>query len=381
MALIENGGGQLHILLAYLGRRGGGAIYSLEIARALKDRCQVTALVSEQALNLAQWQESGVELTVVPTYRNTLEFCSSYLWAPAFRTLARRINSISPDLIYYPMIHPWIPRLNRLLPGLPKVYTAHDPVLHLGERNWFLRRVQKQSIQQANRVIILSRAFVPTMEKLGVPRHRIDVIPHGEFSFYREVGTGSGGEHRGARLLFFGRIHEYKGVGVLLEAYREIKAQLPHAELVIAGEGDLGPYGDQLAKLEDVEVRNYWIEDEQVAALFANADLLVLPYLDASQSGVIPIAYSFAVPVVATSAGGLAEQVEHGRTGLLVPPNNSGALAEAVLSLLQDPPLRAKLGQAGGEKAQREWSWDLIAQRVLASCQRAAGDFRQERDR
>lgn len=368
----------MHILLAYPGRRGGGAIYSLEIARSLKERCQVTALVSEQALNLAQWQESGVELIVVPTYRNIFEFCSSYLCAPPFRSLAEKIKSISPDLIYYPMIHPWIPRLNRLLPGLPKVYTAHDPVLHTGEKNWFLGRVQKQSVQQANRVIILSRAFVPTMEKLGVSRDRIDVIPHGEFSFYREIGTVSGGGHRGARLLFFGRIHEYKGIGVLLKAYRKIKAQLPHATLTIAGEGDLRPYGDQLAKLEDVEVRNYWIEDGQVATLFANADLLVLPYLDASQSGVIPIAYAFAVPVVATSTGGLVEQVEHLRTGLLVPPNNSGALAEAVVGLLQDPERRAQLGRAGWEKAHREWSWDLIAQRVLASCQRAARDFQQQ---
>lgn len=372
----------MQILLAYLGKRGGGAIYSLELARTLRKRFQITALVSKQALNLDQWRELGIPLLEVPTYNNALEFCSSYLNPFTFRALAERIEGISPDLIYYPMIHPWIPRLNRLLPDLPKVYTAHDPVLHLGERNWLLARIQKLSLKEADRVIVLSQAFVETMASLGAPPERIDVIPHGEFSFYREFAVDPAREKsKEQRLLFFGRIHEYKGIRILLEAFSQIKEQLPQAKLTIAGEGDLRPYRDQLEKLEDVEVRNHWIPDWEVADLFTNAELVVLPYLDASQSGVIPIAYSFAVPVVATNTGGLAEQVEHLRTGILVPPNDSKALADNVVQLLANPLLRAELGKNGWEKAQKEWNWETISSQVALACQKAVVDFRKESGR
>ena len=113
------------------------------------------------------------------------------------------------------------------------------------------------------------------------------------------------------------------------------------------------------------------VKGEEVASYFRQAGLLVVPYTDASQSGVIPITYTLKVPVVATRIGGIPEQVEDGKTGLLVPPGNVPQLAEACVRLLTDSLLAAKLGHARYEKAMREWSWEHIADQVIASLKKA----------
>ena len=83
-------------------------------------------------------------------------------------------------------------------------------------------------------------------------------------------------------------------------------------------------------------VYNHWISDTLQAELFHRASVVVLPYIEASQSGVIPCAYSCAKPVIATRTGSLPEMVEHGRTGYLVPPGDEKALADAMIDLLRN---------------------------------------------
>ena len=360
----------MRVALIYLGRRGGGAIYSLQIAKALAKKTEILAVISKQAWNLEAWHEAGLRLIKVSTYRNKWQFIPSTLNLKKHVALCRQIRGFDPDVLYYPMLHLWTPLINGFFPSVPKVVTMHDPVLHQGERNPVVALLQRKAIRQATRVIILSYAFVDTVEQGGVPRERIDVIPHGEFSYYSELSSLSKGQHL-PTLLFFGRISKYKGLEVLLKAFPIIKEQVPQARLLIVGSGDLGPYKARLENLKDVTVVNRWVKDEEVAIYFRQADLLLAPYTDASQSGVIPIAYAFGVPVVATRVGGLAEQIEDGKTGLLVPPGDVVQLAKACVQLLTDPNKASKLGQAGYEKAMQEWSWEGIAKQVLVSLKKA----------
>lgn len=363
---------KLKIALIYLGRRGGGATYSLEIGKNLAKKADVLAVVSHQAWNLDAWHETGLRMIEVPTYDNTWQFIPSTLNLKKHLALRRQIRLFKPDVLYYPMLHLWTPLINRMFPSAPKVVTIHDPVLHQGERNPVITLLQRRAIHQATRVIILSQTFIDIMENQGISREYIDVIPHGEFSYYSKMSSLRTEQHP-PTLLFFGRISKYKGLEVLLQAFPIIKEQVPQARLLIVGSGDLGPYQAQLADLRDVEVINRWVNDEEVASYFRQADLSVTPYTDASQSGVIPIAYTFRIPVVATRVGGIPEQVEDGKTGLLVDPGDFIQLAQACVRLLTYSDETAKLGQAGYEKAMQEWNWESIADQVLESLMQASG--------
>ncbi|SMB98225.1 Glycosyltransferase involved in cell wall bisynthesis [Thermanaeromonas toyohensis ToBE] len=361
----------MRVALIYLGRLGGGAVYSLEVARVLAKKCDLTAFISEQVENLNAWEESGIKVITVPTYRNMGEFFLSTLFFYRWWRIALKIKQLKPEVLYYPMIHLWTPLINSFFPRIPKVVTLHDPVLHLGERDLFRRLVQIASIRQATRLIILSRVFENNLVGKGIPRNKIDIIHHGVFSYYLRWKKGVKPSSREKTILFFGRIIPYKGLDVLLRAFPKIKEKVPEARLIIAGSGELKPYAQLLEGLNNIEVVNRWIAEEEVAGFFERASLVVLPYKEATQSGVIPIAYSFGLPVVATKTGGLGEQVIHGNTGYLVPPSEPDALAEACIRLLEDEALAREMGTAGYQKAMEEWNWDIVAERVYHSCVKA----------
>ena len=167
-------------------------------------------------------------------------------------------------------------------------------------------------------------------------------------------------------VLFFGRIWAYKGLEVLIEAEPLITREVPDARIVIAGRGDsLDQYQQTMVNPGHFELHNHYIPNEMVAELFQSASIVVLPYLEASQSGVIPIAYAFGKPVVATNVGGIPDVVDHGQTGYLVPPNDPASLAKAVIALLTDRRARLEMGQKAQEKARRDLSWTSIAEQTI----------------
>jgi len=134
-------------------------------------------------------------------------------------------------------------------------------------------------------------------------------------------------------LLFYGFIRAYKGLDVLLDAFAELSG---HYRLMIAGEAyePFAPYAAKISNLPNasaIEVRERYIPDEETRLLFSAADVCVLPYHQATQSGIALIAYQFQLPLLATDVGGFREYVEDGVTGILVPPNNKKALAGGIV--------------------------------------------------
>ena len=173
-------------------------------------------------------------------------------------------------------------------------------------------------------------------------------------------------------LLFFGRIVLYKGLDVLLQAYADVR-QTHTARLVIAGEGDLRLYQKALHTLPDVKVINHWIPEDEIEELFLKSDLLVLPYIGASQSGVIPIAAALGLPVIASCTGGIPEQIEDGKSGWLVQPASKDALAAAIVEALDNPALARQRGEALRTRYESQlFSWEQIARQVRESLKKAA---------
>lgn len=160
-------------------------------------------------------------------------------------------------------------------------------------------------------------------------------------------------------LLFFGFIRRYKGLHVLLDAMPHVLARLPNARLVVAGEfyADEEALRAQAAPLGDaVRFDADYIPDAAVGRYFCAADVVVQPYVSATQSGVAQIAFHFRRPLVTTDVGGLAEIVPDGEAGLVVAPDQPQALADALIRFFEEN-LADRLA-AGVERERQAYTWE-----------------------
>ena len=304
----------------------------------------------------------------------------------AFRValLARRLK---PDVVHLHCTHPialLYLTLMRWL-GLAVVETAHVVTPH--EPLPFQRAIYGRIHRRAHRVIAHSEVDRGRLRhELGVPDDRLAVIPHGEYGFFDPGGeacdrqaarNGLGLEPESEVALFFGYIREYKGLDLLLEAWPAVAAMRPAARLVVAGDPvRLG--AERRRELEGraralgAVSRFEYVPFAEVHRYFAAADLLVMPYRRISQSGVLYLALALGLPVVATRVGALPEMLRDGDSALLVPPESSEALAEAIGRVLGDADLRRRLAE-GGRQVARAHSWPAIAERTEALFSGLAG--------
>lgn len=161
-------------------------------------------------------------------------------------------------------------------------------------------------------------------------------------------------------LLFFGYIKPYKGLDTLLEAMPLVLKQLPKLKLTIAGEiyGDSSSYFDLIKEHHLEKVINFqdkYISNEEVGEFFLSADVCVLPYKQATQSGIIQLSYAFGLPVIASAVGGIPEVVQEGKTGYLVPPNDPEALAKSIIKFYHECDLKESFHYITQENAKYSW--------------------------
>lgn len=292
-----------------------------------------------------------------------------------FRTISailRAIKDFSPHVVHYQGIHLWFDLALLLLHRYPLVFTIHDFRPHPGDQPLLQTPfcIEMYARSRANQIIVHTQ-HTRGLAARELPAHAdcISVIPH------IQIGGGLGAtaiSEEDNLVLFFGRIWEYKGLEYLIRAEPLITARVAGARFLIAGHGeDFGRYARMMVNPSRFVVHNEFISDQLAAEYFQRASVVVLPYTEASQSGVIPIAYSAGKPVVATTVGGLPEMVEHGRTGYLVAPRDIVQLADAVSALLLDAPLRRQMGLNGKHKVQAECSPQVIAQKTMDVYRRA----------
>ncbi len=172
-----------------------------------------------------------------------------------------------------------------------------------------------------------------------------------------------------ARLvLFFGFIKPYKGVAHLIEATPRLRERYGEAlQVLVVGDiyGERQSYHDLVERLGVRDVLRLvegFVPDEAVEAYFCAADLVVLPYVSATQSGIVQIAYNYDKPVVTTRVGGLPEVVIEGETGFLVPPADPAALAGAIIRFF-DEEWSGRLA-AGVAREKAKYSWERMAQTI-----------------
>ena len=296
-------------------------------------------------------------------------------------------GSPAPDITHhqwftFPAIDPWLMPRRR-----PQLITAHYILPPRPGRHHIL--AARSAYSRMDAVIAHSeQGAVRLREEVGIDPAKVHVIPHGVFNYLTRLPTeaplpaelrteGKGGEERDVDaggpdsadrppvVLFFGLLRPYKGIEVLLDAFREV----PGAELWIAGNPRMPvePLRD-LARQSASPVRFAlrFITDAEIPPLFRAADIVVLPYLDIEQSGVLYTALAFGKPLILTSVGGFPEVAEQTGAARLIPPGDPAALVSALNDLITSPAERKRLAAAATAAATGPYSWDRIAAQTLA---------------
>ncbi len=269
-------------------------------------------------------------------------------------TLRVRRRAAAADLLHWQWL--WLEAVSaRLLPrARPQVLTMHN-VIRRG-------RSGRRLAERMDATIVHTRHGAELLG--GGPR--VHVIPHGAF----EHLTRQSGELplppelaavQGPVVLCFGVVRPYKGVDVLVDAFRSVQG----AELWVVGR----PLGVSTAALDappNVRFVPRYVSDAELPAYFRRADLLVLPHRAVDVSGVLFAGLAFGKPMVLSDVGGFREVVEEHGAGRLVAPGDPGALRDAIGELLADRPERERLAERARAAAAGPYSWDSVAQRTLA---------------
>jgi glycosyltransferase involved in cell wall biosynthesis len=281
----------------------------------------------------------------------------------------RRLRAaLDADVVHYQWLT--MPALDaRILPpARPRAMTAHYILPPRPSRRQLTRA--RNVFGRMDAVVAHSEHGAARLrEEVGLDPGRVRVIPHGAFDYLTRLPEEkplppelAGAE--GPVILFFGLLRPYKGLDVLLEAFRELSG----AELWIVGNPrmDLGPLR-QLAGEAPGRVRflTRFVEDAEIPAIFRRADIVALPYRDAEHSGVLYTALAFGKPLTMSAVGGFPE-VAAGGAGRLVAPGDAEALATALNDLIADPAARERLAAAARRAAAGPYSWDEVATKTLA---------------
>jgi len=335
--------------------------YAAGIANPLASEAQVLAITRDHG------SELGVDGDAVDAKRGLLDervglltiggrqrnVCSLADVA-RLRCLLRRFP---PDVFHVQDHIDWrLYALQRALPEIPALLTIHDVVLHDGEKHverlpFDVRRSVRRAVRRhAAAYIVHGQALVDTLRSQSWYRGQsVYVIPHGLLPYAAAptpVPTTQ-------TVLFFGRIEHYKGLDLLVDAAKIAQASLPGLSVIVAGQGPEAARCQELAGGSPLfDWRIGFVPQEQTAALFSEAAAVVLPYRDASQSGVVPMAFANGRPVIATDVGALCEAVQDGRDGLLVDDPSPAGIAAAIVRLFTEPGLLQRLADGACDTPQ-----------------------------
>lgn len=366
-----SGGRALRVTLINLWPRGGMAHYSASLTNALAQEAGVSVSVIVPRTPAPHGFDPAVTLAPVdvPTGNRPADLARLPRQLVGLPAYLRAVGATAPDIVHANLsTHPWeLGTLPWLARRWPLAVTQHEVAVKQGEGGWRKRWNIWAGPRFAHHIFVHGAALAAELRTArGVPAERISVLPHGWYDFLTRYAAETPQEP--FTVLFFGRIKAYKGLEVLVAALPRVQAAVPQARfLIVGGEGDMAPY-QRLpgARAAPVVWINRFVTDTEAAAFFRRAALVVLPYTSGSASGVIAAAYAFGRPVVATRVGSLPEAVLDGVTGLLVPPGDPIALAQAISALLLDAPRRQALGSAAQRWAHEHLSWGLIARQTIA---------------
>lgn len=291
--------------------------------------------------------------------------------------LARAILSFRPDVVHAQEAAPWTLLVAWML-GVrlhPFALTVHDPRPHSGadmtarqRGRWPTERLRGN----ADALIVHGDSLVSDLGTI-LPSSvgRTHSVAHGVLGDFDGMAGPASAD---AGFLFFGRIQAYKGLGVLLDAADILHAKGLNPLIRVAGTGpDLEGHRERIAAMSNVVLDERFVPVEEVPELFASAGATVMPYTDATQSGVAAYALAAGRPVIVSRVGAMTEIVKHGGNGLVVQPRDAAGLANAMERLMSEPGLLARLSAGALETARTVLAWPVCAAKTVGVYDAAIG--------
>jgi len=350
--------------------RGGIAHYTTLLARSLTEAHEVLLIsMRRQYLEFlfpGRTQYDTSRHPIAAEGEALLDSISPWTWMLG----ARRIRAFGPDRVVFQWWHPFFAPMYSAVARLAgtrghNIFLCHNVMPH--ERSRVDRALIRLAFSAPDGFIVHAESDREKLRKIR-PQAPVRCTPHPEYAIFSELSAVTRQEAR-ARLglspkdrvvLFFGYIRPYKGLGHLIEAMAIARRSID-CTLLVAGEfyENRSAY-DQLIDrytLQDrVRLKDSYIPNEDVADYFRASDLVVLPYLSATQSGIVQIAYGFDKPVVVTNVGGMAEVVSDGETGFVVPAGDPEALASAVVRFFREELGTRFAGRIRENRAEFRWA-------------------------
>lgn len=365
---------RIAMVSAFYPYRGGIAQFGAMLYRALeKDHDLLALTFKRQYPNVlfpgsSQFVKEEDNADPIPTKR-VLDSVNPI----TFRRTAKNIDQFEPDLI---ITQYWMTFFGPALGGVHKAVKSkakklailHNVTPH--EKRFFDAPANRYFLKKNDGFVVMSDVVQKDLLAIKPDAKflRIDHPVYNQFGarLQRDVALRTLGlETNQKYLLFFGFIRDYKGLDILLEALRKLD---PSYHVLVAGEayGSFDKYAEFIHdnKLgKRVHVFNTYISDEEVKTYFSAADVCMLPYKSATQSGITAISHHFELPIIATDVGGLKESIVDGETGLVVNNPNSTELAVAVNRFFDSHDPEAMRNAI--RKRNSENTWENFAARIL----------------
>jgi glycosyltransferase involved in cell wall biosynthesis len=333
-----------NIVIIYLGKRGGGTNYTVELAKSLvQSGGNVRLVISKSNEQIERFLEINTSTYLFSAAHSYIQLITR---AGVLVKLCTCLVVDSWQLKknstwhHFTMFHVWNLPLMFLLRvcGCRIVFTVHDYIPHSGDGGWLMRSLIRMMVRLSDKIVVLNAPIADQIleENPVISQDRIIVLPLLSFVESASHARSVNASDSPLKILFFGRMSAYKGIKIFLESAILSIEKLPRLSFIIAGDGDISAYQAPIAMLGDkLEIVNRWIGEDEIEMLFSRADLCVLPYLDSTQSGVMPIAQSLGLPVVITPSEGLMHQLTIG-TGVVAEDFSAEAVSQAVVALLSD---------------------------------------------
>lgn len=314
--------------------KGGISHYTGLMCRALKLRYDVTMISYSMQYPKLLFRKEQRDFGNDSFKIDDTEYIINTADIFSIRKAADRINDIAPSLVIIQWWHPYFAPCYQLLIKRLKsrvMFICHNVFPH--ERFILDRYLTSRTLRKGDYFVLHSSREADELKSI-IPDARYMVNMHPTYSEFKdvEVETEAVPVDQASVILFFGFVRPYKGLKVLIEAMESIP-EIVHLNIV----GDFGKAKDEYMHMisdkhltDRISVRDGYVPDREVGEYFERCDAVVLPYLDATQSGIAQIAYAFEKPVIATTVGGLPEVVHDGETGVLCEPGDPEELSKAI---------------------------------------------------